>query len=48
MVNIEQKIAELKFLQEFTKYSEITLEDAEKWGNEVGKILAKRYGIINQ
>ena len=40
---IELKIAQLKFMQEFSKESDITLENAKELGTEVSKFLAKKY-----
>ncbi|MHA1719422.1 MAG: hypothetical protein ACTSXK_07845 [Promethearchaeota archaeon] len=40
---IERKLAEMKFLAEFTKESEITLEDAQELGKKVGKAIAAQY-----
>jgi len=42
---IELKIAQLKFIQEFSKESEITLENAKELGTEVSKLLTKKYFI---
>ena len=41
--SIKQKIADLTFLKGFQVDSEITPEDALKLGQEVSKLLAKRY-----
>ena len=43
---IKQKVAELKFMAEFSKESEFTLENAQELGKEVGKLIAKRYKIL--
>jgi hypothetical protein len=40
---IEKKLAEMKFLAEFTKESDITLEDAQELGKKVGKTLTEYY-----
>jgi hypothetical protein len=40
---IEKKIAEMRFLAEFTKESEITLEDAQELGKKVGQTLNQQY-----
>ncbi|MFQ5976410.1 MAG: hypothetical protein ACE5J5_08880 [Candidatus Hydrothermarchaeales archaeon] len=40
---IRQKIADLKFLQEFKAHSEITPDDAIHLGREVSKAMAKHY-----
>ena len=42
---IERKLAEMKFLAEFTKESEITLEDAQELGKKVGKSIAAHYNV---
>ena len=40
---IEKKLAEMKFLAEFTKESDITLDDARELGKKVGKSLTEYY-----
>ena len=40
---IEKKLAEMMFLAEFTKESDITLEDAQELGKKVGKTLTEYY-----
>jgi len=42
---IERKLAEMKFLAEFTKESEISLEDAQELGKKVGKAIAAHYNM---
>ena len=42
-ISIEKKLAEMKFLSEFTKESNITLADAQELGRKVGKSLTEYY-----
>jgi hypothetical protein len=41
--SIKEKLAALKFLKTFTSDSEITSEDAEKFGREVSELVARHY-----
>ena len=40
---IEKKLAEMRFLAEFSKESEITLEEAQELGKKVGQTLNEIY-----
>ena len=41
--SIKQKLADLKFLRAFTSESEVTYEDAERFGREVSELITKHY-----